>query len=56
MDVNLIGIVVLALAVLAAVATIVGKSRGPGRAGDLGTVSPHWLAERRLSQPQDSDR
>lgn len=56
MDVNLIGLIVLAVAVLAAVATIVGRSRGSGGPGDLGTVSPHWLAERRLSQPQDSDR
>jgi hypothetical protein len=56
LDANLIGIIVLAVAVLAAVATIVGKSRGPAGRGDLGTVSPHWLAERRLSQPQDSDR
>ena len=51
-----IWIIVLALAALAAIAAIFGKSRGPSGPGDLGTVSPHWLAERRLSQPQDSDR
>jgi hypothetical protein len=46
----------MAIAALAALATIVGKARGPARSRDLGAVSPHWLAERRLSQPQDSDR
>jgi hypothetical protein len=55
-DVNLMWIVGLAVAAIAIVGTIIGRSRGPARPRDLGAVSPHWLAERRLSQPQDSDR
>jgi hypothetical protein len=49
------GWIIAGLGVVGVVAAIVlGRARG--RESDLGSVSEHWVAEHRLSQPQDSQR
>jgi hypothetical protein len=46
-------VVGLGVAVALALAAI-ARSLGRGRQSDLGSVSDHWVAEHRLSQPNDS--
>jgi hypothetical protein len=47
---------VIGLAALACAVATALWSRSSGRPSDIGFVSHQWLAEHRLSQPQDSER
>jgi hypothetical protein len=48
--------IVLAVVVVAVIARTIGWSRGDTARSDLGSVSHQWVAEHRLSQPQEPHR